>query len=267
MIMRTLKFTILGCGSSGGVPRVGGIWGDCDPENPKNRRRRCSLLIELTNDRKVTTVLIDTSPDLREQLLSAHVGNLDGVVFTHPHADHVNGLDDLRVVFINQRKRVPVWADKFTSESLITRFSYAFIQPEDSAYPPILDLHDLNGPLKINGEAGAIELIPLEVKHGNIPCKGYKIGPLVYLPDVSEMSAVAWSHVQDVPCWIVDALRRKPHPSHSHLERTLEWIKKASPKRAILTNMHIDLDFETINQETPDNVEPAYDGLTVVFEV
>ncbi|MYJ86619.1 MAG: MBL fold metallo-hydrolase, partial [Rhodobacteraceae bacterium] len=136
--MSILHFTILGCGSSGGVPRVGGLWGDCDPENPKNRRSRCSLLVELISNNRVTRVLIDTSPDLREQLLSAGVGTLDGVVFTHPHADHVNGLDDLRVVYINQRKRVPVWANKFTSDALLARFNYAFIQPEGSPYPPIL---------------------------------------------------------------------------------------------------------------------------------
>ena len=265
--MSTLRFTVLGCGSSGGVPRVGGLWGACDPDNPKNRRRRCSLLIELSTDGKTTRVLIDTSPDLREQLLSVGVGTLDGVVFTHPHADHVNGLDDLRVVFINQQKRVSIWADQPTSEALIARFSYAFIQPKGSAYPPILEMNSLGESVKINGEGGSIELVPFQVEHGNIFSNGFKIGPLVYLPDISTMNKVAWSLVKEVPCWIVDALRRKPHPSHSHLERTLEWIQQASPKRAILTNMHIDLDYETIRLETPDNVEPAYDGLTISYEV
>ena len=265
--MSILHFTILGCGSSGGVPRVGGLWGDCDPENPKNRRSRCSLLVELISNSRTTRVLIDTSPDLREQLLSAGVGTLDGVVFTHPHADHVNGLDDLRVVYINQRKRVPVWANKFTSDALLSRFNYAFIQPEGSPYPPILELNRLQGPIRVDGEAGSIEFVPFAVEHGNITSYGFKIGPLVYLPDISEMNDEAWSFVRDIPCWIVDALRREPHPSHSHLSRTLEWIAKASPRRAILTNMHIDLDYETIANETPGNVEPAYDGLTISFEV
>ena len=224
-------------------------------------------MIELSTGGETTRILIDTSPDLREQLLSAGVGKLDGVVFTHQHADHVNGLDDLRVVFINQQKRVPVWADKPTRDALIARFNYAFIQPKGSAYPPILELNNLEGSVKIDGKGGEVELVPFQVEHGNIFSNGFKIGPLVYLPDISAMNDHAWSLVKEVPCWIVDALRRKPHPSHAHLERTLKWIQKASPERAILTNMHIDLDYETIRLETPDNVEPAYDGLTMSFEV
>ena len=156
--MDSLRFTILGCGSSGGVPRIGNDWGDCDPTNPKNRRRRCSLLVERVTEVGTTTVLIDTSPDMREQLLDAQVGHLDAVVYTHSHADHVHGIDDLRQIVFNLRRRLPVWADAPTQESLIARFGYAFVQPEGSPYPPILDLHTIRGPVTING-AGVLSLI------------------------------------------------------------------------------------------------------------
>ena len=152
--MARLTFTILGCGSSGGVPRLGGVWGDCDPSNPKNRRRRCSLLITRETAEGVTRVLIDTSPDMREQLLDAGVGALDGVVYTHSHADHMHGIDDLRQVVFNQRQRLPVWADGPTQEALLSRFGYAFVQPEGSPYPPILDLHTIDGPVTITGDGG-----------------------------------------------------------------------------------------------------------------
>ena len=145
--MGQLRFTILGCGSSGGVPRLGGHWGACDPDNPKNNRRRCSLLVERETDQGITRVLIDTSPDLRAQLLDAGIGHLDAVVYTHQHADHVHGLDDLRMVVFNMRRRLPVWADGPTQDALISRFGYAFVQPEGSPYPSILDLHTLKGPL------------------------------------------------------------------------------------------------------------------------
>ena len=139
--MGQLRFTILGCGSSGGVPRLGGDWGACDPTNPKNRRRRCSLLVERLTEAGTTAVLIDTSPDMRDQLLDAGIGRLDAVVYTHSHADHMNGIDDLRQITFNLRRRLPVWADGPTQEALLSRFGYAFVQPEGSPYPPILDLH------------------------------------------------------------------------------------------------------------------------------
>ncbi|MGB0966662.1 MAG: MBL fold metallo-hydrolase, partial [Halocynthiibacter sp.] len=151
--MAELRFTLLGTGSSGGVPRLsdkpGGEWGQCDPDNPKNRRRRCSMLVERVTENGTTRVLIDASPDLREQLLSAGIGSLDGVIFTHAHADHIHGIDDLRVVVYNLKQRLPVWADQTTTDQLIEKFAYVFVQPEGSSYPPILDLNLINGPVTV----------------------------------------------------------------------------------------------------------------------
>ncbi len=261
--MAKLIFTILGCGSSGGVPRLGGNWGDCDPTNPKNHRRRCSMLIERKDGEAVTRVLIDTSPDLRAQLLDAGVGLLDAVVYTHSHADHVHGIDDLRMVVFNRKERLPIWADGPTQQALYDRFAYAFVQPEGSPYPPILDMNTIDGDVTITGAGGPITLTPFEVGHGSIDALGFRIGDVAYLPDVAEIYDPAWSALRNLDLWIVDALRRTPHPTHAHLERTLEWIERVAPKRAILTNMHIDLDYATVAAETPDYVTPAYDGLTI----
>ncbi len=261
--MSELRFTILGCGSSGGVPRLGGIWGDCDPENPKNARRRCSLLVERLGPDGTTQVLIDASPDLRSQLLDAGIGRLDGVVFTHPHADHCHGLDDLRMVVFNTRARLPVWADGPTGESLLGRFGYAFRTPPGSSYPPILNLNPIEGPVRIEGPGGAVTLEPFRVGHGGITALGFRIGGLAYLPDASDIGDEGWSALEGLDIWIVDALRRDPHPSHSHLANTLGWIERAAPRRAVLTNMHVDMDYETVRLETPDHVTPAFDGMVL----
>lgn len=260
-----LHFTILGCGSSGGVPRLGGHWGDCDPANPKNRRRRCSLLVERTSETGTTTVLIDTSPDLREQLLAAEVGRLDAVIYTHPHADHVHGIDDLRMIVFNMRARLPVWADAPTRDALLERFGYAFIQPEWSTYPPILDMHLIEGDVTVPGAGGDIRFSPFEVVHGGMNALGFRVADVAYLPDVAQIADDVWPKLDGLDCWIVDALRRDPHPTHTHLAQTLEWIAQVRPKTAVLTNMHIDLDYDTIMAETPDHIQPAYDGLRLSF--
>jgi phosphoribosyl 1,2-cyclic phosphate phosphodiesterase len=265
-MMASLTFTILGCGSSGGVPRLGGIWGDCDPANPKNRRRRCSMLITRETAEGTTRVLIDTSPDMREQLLDANVGALDGVVYTHSHADHVHGIDDLRQVVFNQRQRLPVWADGPTQEALLSRFGYAFFQPEGSPYPPILDLHTIDGPLSVPGAGGPVTLIPFRADHGSMDALGFRIGPLAYLPDAVDIPAESWPVLDGLDCWIVDALRRKPHPTHAHLDLTLSWITRAKPARAVITNMHIDLDYDTLRAELPPHITPAFDGMAVVYD-
>ncbi len=263
--MSRLTFTILGCGSSGGVPRVGGLWGDCDPSNLRNRRRRCSLLVERIGPDGATTVLVDTSPDLREQLLSADVSRLDGVIYTHSHADHVHGIDDLRMVVFNMRARLPIWADTATQKALLDRFGYVFVQPPGSTYPPILEMNLIDGDVTIDGAGGPITFSPFEVAHGGMDALGFRIGDLAYLPDVADIPAPVWSKLEGLTCWIVDALRRDPHPTHSHLAQTLEWIDRVKPERAILTNMHIDLDYETVLAETPGHVEPAYDGLRLTL--
>ena len=261
----TLKITLLGCGSSGGVPRLGEKWGACDPLNPKNRRQRCSALIEKKNTKGTTRVLIDTSPDMRNQLLSAGIGELDAILYTHAHADHVHGLDDLRMIVINMRKRLPVWADAATKADLISRFGYAFETPKGSNYPPILEINDIDGPFKIEGAGGPLSFVPLEVNHGNIDALGFRVADIAYLPDVFEIPEYTWEKLMNLKLWVVDALRYEPHPSHSHLERTLKWIERAKPERSIITNMHVDLDFETLYHELPINVEPAFDMLSITL--
>jgi len=266
--MAELRFTILGCGSSGGVPRLGGLWGDCDPQNPKNTRRRCSMLIERETDQGITRVLIDTSPDMRAQLLDAGIGTLDGVAWTHSHADHVHGLDDLRMIVFNMRKRLNVWADGDTQNDLYSRFGYAFTQPADSPYPPILEMHTIHDrPFEITGAGGPIRLTPFKVNHGSIDALGFRINGLAYLPDVARIPEASWSHLENLDVWILDALRRTPHPTHAHLDLALEWIEKMAPKRAVLTNMHIDLDHATLDAETPDHITPANDGMVIRMTV
>ncbi|RID93681.1 MBL fold metallo-hydrolase [Gemmobacter lutimaris] len=257
------RFTILGCGSSGGVPRIGGDWGDCDPMNPKNRRRRCSMLVERIGPEGTTRVLIDTSPDMREQLLDAGVGTLDAVVFTHSHADHVHGIDDLRQIVFNLRRRLPVWADGPTQGALIDRFGYAFVQPAGSPYPPILDLNTIDGDFTIDGAGGPIVLTPFLADHGSIDALGFRIVGLAYLPDAVAIPETSWPALEGLEVWVLDALRRKPHPTHAHLALALEWMTRAAPRRGVLTNMHLDLDYETLAAELPPHIEPAFDGMVL----
>ncbi|WP_224825670.1 MBL fold metallo-hydrolase [Cognatishimia sp. MH4019] len=257
------RFTILGCGSSGGVPRLGGNWGDCDPNNPKNRRRRCSMLIEQDGPDGTTRILIDTSPDMRSQLLDAGVGELDAVVYTHSHADHVHGLDDIRMIVYNMRARLNVWADEATQKDLYARFGYAFIQPEGSNYPPICEMNTIDGDVIIDGAGGPVTLTPFYANHGMMDALGFRVGDLAYLPDVADLFPNAWEKLTGLDTLIIDALRRSPHPTHLHLEKTMDYIARIVPKRAVLTNMHIDLDYATLDAETPDHVTPAYDMMTI----
>ena len=259
--------TILGCGSSGGVPRIGNQWGQCDPANPKNRRRRCSVLVTKTGPAGQTRVLIDTSPDLRDQMLNNSIDDIDAVLMTHEHADHTHGIDDLRAFYLLQRRRVPVWADEPTGHMLTTRFSYCFYTAPGSDYPPIIDLNRLNAgtPVTISGAGGDIESLPFRVHHGNIDALGFRIGATAYTPDLNGVPDESLGALANLDLWIVDALRRNRHPSHWSLEETLHWIARLKPKRAVITNMHIDLDFDTLRRELPAGIEPAYDGLELTL--
>jgi len=256
-----MRVTVLGCGTSSGVPMIGCDCPVCRSSDPRNKRRRCSILLEAAGQK----ILFDTGPDIRQQCLDAGIDWLDAVVFTHAHADHTHGLDDLRPIVYNRRARLPVWADKPTADSLVERFGYAFIQPEWSSYPPILDLHHIDGRFEVDGPAGPVPFRPFTVHHGGIDALGFRIHDLAYLPDVSEMPETSWGALEGLDCWILDALRYTPHPTHVHLEKSLEWIDRMAPRCAVLTNMHIDLDYATLDAETPANVTPAHDGLTLRF--
>jgi phosphoribosyl 1,2-cyclic phosphate phosphodiesterase len=262
-----LKVTILGCGSSGGVPRVGGDWGACDPANPKNRRRRCSILLQQGQGADTTNILIDTSPDMREQMLSANVQHIDAVWYTHEHADHTHGIDELRGYFLNQKNRIPVWADSATGSMLMTRFAYCVTQAPGSDYPPILDLKNITPgtQLESGGAGGTICGLPFEVQHGNIRALGFRIGGMAYTPDVNAIPESSLKALQGLDLWIIDALRPKPHPTHFSLAESLQWIARLKPRRAILTNMHLDLDYARLKAELPEHVEPAFDGMC--FEI
>ena len=263
-----IRATILGCGSSGGVPRLGGLWGDCDPTNPKNRRRRCSLLVQREGPEGVTQLVIDTGPDFAPQMLDAGVAVLDAVVYTHAHADHIHGIDDVRQLVFNSGQMMPVWADTPTTQALVTRFGYIFQTPPGSQYPPVCALNLIEGEVCITGAGGTIRLEPFAVQHGNITALGFRIRGedargLVYLPDVSAIPPEAWEQIMGAEVFICDALRRTPHPSHTHLARTLQWFARAGIPRCVITNMHLDMDYDTLMAETPLYVVPAHDGMVV----
>ena len=264
--MAKLTATILGCGSSGGVPRIGNIWGTCDPNEPKNRRLRCSLLVQQESDQGTTQVLVDTSPDLRQQLLNTNVNRLDGVLYTHEHADQSHGIDDLRVVAYTMRQLVDIYADTQTANVLLHRFGYCFAQPDASPYVPILKMRETLEPGKeiaIDGAGGALHALPFLQDHGSMMSLGFRFGGLAYSSDLVDLPEDSFDHLQNLDVWIVDALRYTPHPTHAHLDLVLEWVERLRPKRTILTNLHIDMDYQTLKAELPQGVEPAYDGMVI----
>ncbi|GJL95525.1 MAG: phosphoribosyl 1,2-cyclic phosphodiesterase [Hyphococcus sp.] len=274
---QNLRVTILGSGSSGGVPRFGGQdgagdWGACDPGEPKNRRTRCSVLVEKAHPEfgfchdKVTSVLVDTSPDMRAQLLAAKCSRLDAVLFTHDHADQCHGIDDLRVFALQMRRRIPVYIDDDTAGGLLDRFDYCFTQKPDSLYPAILDKHDMpqmGEAFHIEGPGGAIPAIAFLQDHGPVNSLGFRFGDIAYSSDVVGLPEESFDLLRGVDTWIVDALQYKPHSTHAHLDMALEWIARVKPRRAILTNLHIHMDYQTLRRELPSCVEPAFDGMTV----
>jgi phosphoribosyl 1,2-cyclic phosphate phosphodiesterase len=264
----SVTLTILGCGSSAGVPRPALGWGRCDPNNPKNRRRRCSLLVERKSGEGTTRVVIDTSPDLREQLIDAEVDHLDAVFLTHEHADQTHGIDDLRSVVLHQRRRIPTYFNMSTAKDIMARFSYCFISPEGSDYPPILTRHSIEAgeSQEILGKGGAITLSAFDVQHGSIPSLGYRIGNAAYTPDVSDIPEASFPALQNLDLWIIDGLRYAPHPSHFSVDDALSWIARFKPKRAVITNMHSDLDYEVLRQSLPKGVVPAHDGMQLTLQ-
>ncbi len=269
-----LRARILGCGSSGGVPRVDGDWGDCDPAEPKNQRLRCSLLLEAAHSieelvsGQVTRVLIDTSPDLRAQLLAARVGDLDAVVFTHAHADQAHGIDDVRAIVYRRGAKLPAWMSPATRREITTRFDYIFQTPEGSSYPPLMTARDAAAgeAFSITGDGGTIALSLFDVAHGSSPCSGVRAGGFAYTPDVSGLDAAAFESLSDSTVWIVDALREKPHPSHAHLALSLDWLETVRPELGVLTNLHIDLDYQALRARLPGHVRPAFDGMEIILD-
>ena len=262
----TLSLRVLGCGSSGGVPRIGEQWGACDPGEPRNRRRRCSVLVERRSARGKTTVLIDMSPDLRAQMLDARVEQLDAVLVTHDHADHTHGIDELRIFTFLQKKRVPLYMDAFTLETVVRRFDYCFATPKGSSYPPIVKAIKIEPgrEVVIAGPGGEIVFLPILQTHGDIHSLGFRFGRgTVYSPDISDVPDASLAQLQGLDLWIVDALRPTYHPSHFSLSDSLEWIARLRPAKAVLTHLHIDMDYETLCAELPEHVRPAYDGMVL----
>jgi phosphoribosyl 1,2-cyclic phosphate phosphodiesterase len=248
-----VRVTILGCGSSTGVPRVGHLWGACDPNEPKNWRSRCSILVEEGE----TRILVDTSPDLRMQLLNARVSTLAGVVWTHDHADQTHGIDDLRVLALTQRRRMPCYGDRETLMSVMQKFRYCF--EDKRGYPAILDANLVEGPFRIGG----VDIVPFEQDHGIIKSLGLRFGDIAYSNDVVRLPESAFEALRGVRIWIVDALHYKPHPTHAHVALALQWIERVKPERAVLTNMNYELDYRTLKAELPPHVEPAFDGMVL----
>jgi phosphoribosyl 1,2-cyclic phosphate phosphodiesterase len=260
----TLEITVLGCGSSGGVPRADGDWGACDPAEPKNLRSRCSLLVRRSGEgpERETTLIVDTSPDLRLQTAQAGAKRLDAILLTHDHADQVHGIDDVRAFFIRQRARIGCHMDTATDASMTRRFGYIF--EGEGGYPAICDRRPIPAHgvrWQVDGPSGAIPVISFDQDHGGVRSVGYRFGGVAYSSDVVNLDEQAFEALAGLDVWIVDALRYRPHPTHAHLERTLQWIERLKPRRAILTNLHIDFDYRTLKGELPAGVEPAYDGL------
>jgi phosphoribosyl 1,2-cyclic phosphate phosphodiesterase len=265
----SLTLTILGCGSSGGVPRVAAGWGACDPAEPRNRRGRCSILLRRTSpDGGETVVLVDTSPDLREQLLRTDVRRLDGIVLTHPHADHTHGIDDVRPVVMQMRQRIALMMDEPTSAIVRRSFAYIFETPPGSLYPPLLDEKRIAAGTSfgIDGPGGSVDLTPFRLHHGEIDALGLRIGNVAYTPDVHAIPDESLSVLHGLDLWIIDALRYTPHPSHFSVSDALGWIERMRPRQAILTNLHNDLDYATLSREVPRHVTVAYDGMTIAID-
>ena len=259
-----LQVRILGCGSSGGVPRIGNDWGVCDPAEPRNRRSRCSILVRswAPGATQPTLILIDTAPDMRDQLLAARIDRLDAVLLTHEHADQCHGIDDLRALVIRHRQRMPVHMDQVTADIVGRRFDYCF--EGAGAYPAILDKKvdlEIGQVIHIDGVGGPVDILPLGQDHGSIPSLGFRIGSFAYCNDVVRLPDETLQRLGGLDTFVVDALRYTTHPTHASVSQALGWIDRIKPRRSVLTNLHVDLDYQTLRAELPVGVEPAYDGL------
>jgi phosphoribosyl 1,2-cyclic phosphate phosphodiesterase len=252
-----MRITILGCGASTGVPAIGPNWGDCDPSDPRNRRRRASLLVEVGG----VAILFDMSPDLREQLIDARVRRLDAVVMTHAHADHLHGIDDMRQLNRLMNAAIPLWGDGGTLAEIGRRFGYALAPPSEPGryYKPTLEPREITGPFAIRG----VPLVPFTQDHGFSKTLGFRIGPAAYSTDVTELDEAAFAALAGVELWIVDCMRKAPHPTHSDLEKTLGWVGRLRPRRTILTHMDHTLDYRALSAELPAGVEPGRDGMVI----
>jgi len=251
-----MKVTVLGCGSSGGVPLIGNNWGNCDPTHRRNRRTRVSILVETSE----TTLIVDTSPDMREQLLGCELKKLDAVLFTHAHADHCHGIDELRSINWLTQKAVDIFADPLTMAELKERFAYIFNRTGGTNfYRPAVVPHEVEGEFVV----GDLAITAIPQNHGNVTSMGYRFGDLTYSTDVHNFEASAFEALRGTKIWIVDCVREEPHPTHSHLSQTLKWIAEIKPERAYLTHMNHTMDYANILAKLPAGVEPAYDGLVI----
>lgn len=253
-----MKVTFLGCGGAAGVPTISGGWGACDPANPRNRRLRSSILVE----EGATRILVDTSPDLRDQLLAAGVRSVDAVIYTHDHADHLHGIDDLREINRATRKWLPVWGDAGTLATARNRFSYAFEPLEEMGefiYRPLLEAHEINGPFRI----GDIEVIPFDQDHGYCRTLGLRFGSIAYSTDVVDLPPESFKALEGVDTWIIGCLVDYPHQTHAHIAKALEWVDCVKPRRTYITHMGSRLDYEAVRRAVPPHVIPAHDGLVI----